>query len=103
MIHTDHAPDTLAIPYTGSHDSDVILSIRCQFGDLAKGKSTKRPIGRANTRMCLPMQSSVQMFSPQRPVGQQMASSNLWPAIGGAYRDRTDDPLLAKQVLSQLS
>ena len=23
--------------------------------------------------------------------------------IGGAYRDRTDDPLLAKQVLSQLS
>lgn len=24
-------------------------------------------------------------------------------AIGGAYRDRTDDPLLAKQVLSQLS
>jgi len=22
---------------------------------------------------------------------------------GGAYRDRTDDPLLAKQVLSQLS
>ena len=24
-------------------------------------------------------------------------------ALGGAYRDRTDDPLLAKQVLSQLS
>jgi len=24
-------------------------------------------------------------------------------ASGGAYRDRTDDPLLAKQVLSQLS
>ena len=23
--------------------------------------------------------------------------------FGGAYRDRTDDPLLAKQVLSQLS
>ena len=23
--------------------------------------------------------------------------------LGGAYRDRTDDPLLAKQVLSQLS
>ena len=23
--------------------------------------------------------------------------------IGGAYRDRTDDPLLAKQMLSQLS
>ena len=24
-------------------------------------------------------------------------------ALGGAYRDRTDDPLLAKQMLSQLS
>ena len=24
-------------------------------------------------------------------------------SYGGAYRDRTDDPLLAKQVLSQLS
>tara|TARA_B100000405_G_scaffold246384_1_gene179786 strand:- start:293 stop:454 length:162 start_codon:yes stop_codon:yes gene_type:complete len=23
--------------------------------------------------------------------------------VGGAYRDRTDDPLLAKQMLSQLS
>ena len=32
---------------------------------------------------------------------------NLFPHLpdlaGGAYRDRTDDPLLAKQVLSQLS
>ena len=26
-----------------------------------------------------------------------------WMNNGGAYRDRTDDPLLAKQVLSQLS
>ena len=26
-----------------------------------------------------------------------------WWNSGGAYRDRTDDPLLAKQVLSQLS
>ena len=25
------------------------------------------------------------------------------PIPGGAYRDRTDDPLLAKQMLSQLS
>jgi hypothetical protein len=32
---------------------------------------------------------------PHRPSGQ--------PGNGGAYRDRTDDPLLAKQVLSQLS
>ena len=27
----------------------------------------------------------------------------LYRKTGGAYRDRTDDPLLAKQVLSQLS
>ena len=26
-----------------------------------------------------------------------------YPALGGDERDRTDDPLLAKQVLSQLS
>ncbi len=58
--------------------------------------------------------------SPYRPE----AVGHVWPArlerngvsrdsvktnqpnrlpIGGAYRDRTDDPLLAKQVLSQLS
>ena len=28
---------------------------------------------------------------------------NVFPQHGGACRDRTDDPLLAKQVLSQLS
>ena len=34
------------------------------------------------------------------------AAGNRWVAVanvGGAGRDRTDDPLLAKQVLSQLS
>jgi hypothetical protein len=43
---------------------------------------------------------------PQR----RLVSLNLWYALhirfnetGGASRDRTDDPLLAKQVLSQLS
>ena len=35
----------------------------------------------------------------------KLASANLRLnlRVGGAYRDRTDDPLLAKQVLSQLS
>ncbi len=33
-----------------------------------------------------------------KPFGLTIKSRN-----GGAYRDRTDDPLLAKQVLSQLS
>ena len=29
--------------------------------------------------------------------------TSLYLGNGGAYRDRTDDPLLAKQMLSQLS
>ena len=37
-------------------------------------------------------------FSGYRP-----ADDLLDRKTGGAYRDRTDDPLLAKQVLSQLS
>ena len=43
-----------------------------------------RPIGRANTRSAC-------------------RSNRAGLGYGGAYRDRTDDPLLAKQVLSQLS
>jgi hypothetical protein len=35
-----------------------------------------------------------------KPLGLAMTSST---DAGGADRDRTDDPLLAKQVLSQLS
>ena len=35
--------------------------------------------------------------------GEITAHSIAQPITGGAYRDRTDDPLLAKQVLSQLS
>jgi hypothetical protein len=44
------------------------------------------------------------------PTGFQEAWNRIWFVSynrmnlpGGAYRDRTDDPLLAKQVLSQLS
>ncbi len=36
-----------------------------------------------------------------KPISKAAHSNRF--AIGGAYRDRTDDPLLAKQVLSQLS
>jgi hypothetical protein len=32
-----------------------------------------------------------------------LAANNLPRGFGGGRRDRTDDPLLAKQVLSQLS
>ena len=40
-------------------------------------------------------------FAPQR--GFQAVDDDLVEMIGGGCRDRTDDPLLAKQVLSQLS
>lgn len=36
-------------------------------------------------------------------VSLRMTASIPAPSNGGAGRDRTDDPLLAKQVLSQLS
>jgi hypothetical protein len=38
-------------------------------------------------------------YQPDRVANSQPTGSNF----GGAYRDRTDDPLLAKQMLSQLS
>ena len=41
-----------------------------------------------------------------RPIGRLKTKPVLNGQIGGnggAYRDRTDDPLLAKQMLSQLS
>jgi hypothetical protein len=37
------------------------------------------------------------------PKQDPFSSSLEFRLAGGAYRDRTDDPLLAKQVLSQLS
>ena len=41
--------------------------------------------------------------SPLEKYLQPAQLSSHKPTSGGAYRDRTDDPLLAKQVLSQLS
>jgi hypothetical protein len=35
--------------------------------------------------------------------GRAPAAHAQAASLGGAYRDRTDDPLLAKQMLSQLS
>jgi predicted RNA-binding protein (virulence factor B family) len=47
-------------------------------------------------------------FAHKHPVEPQKGSIGFSKAeakrgLGGAYRDRTDDPLLAKQMLSQLS
>ena len=46
------------------------------------------------------------MDSNHRPPAYQADALTCWaisPLFGGDNRDRTDDPLLAKQVLSQLS
>ena len=47
----------------------------------------------------------VQGFEPWTPWSQTRCATRLryTPNSGGGKRDRTDDPLLAKQVLSQLS
>ena len=64
----------------------LYLSKRCQM----------RPIGRSNTQNVLDGQIGIQKSRRPKITAQPKG-------IGGAYRDRTDDPLLAKQVLSQLS
>ena len=45
-----------------------------------------------------PLALALESFSGCRPPDDLLDRKT-----GGAYRDRTDDPLLAKQVLSQLS
>ena len=70
-----------------SNDTDVFLSIRCQFRApviLANDRGLRLKIRRSNTRNVL-----------------DDHASRLW--FGGAYRDRTDDLLNANQALSQLS
>ena len=41
--------------------------------------------------------------APPKSARKRKPVSSYLDTTGGAYRDRTDDPLLAKQVLSQLS
>ena len=43
------------------------------------------------------------LFHPQPPSAPANACRRQPQSLGGGERDRTDDPLLAKQVLSQLS
>jgi hypothetical protein len=44
-----------------------------------------------------------QRWPPLQLVRISIANSSLLLRVGGAYRDRTDDLMLAKQPLSQLS
>ena len=67
---------------------------------MSESKSDALPLGESPTNM-----ASRQGFEP-RPTVLETVMLPLTPArykYGGGKRDRTDDPLLAKQVLSQLS
>jgi hypothetical protein len=55
--------------------------------------------------LSIPAQGSISRLKPKRLNLKQtsLVERNLFQSDGGAERDRTVDPLLAKQVLSQLS
>ena len=56
------------------------------------------------TDVAYPLTRDPLSFHPGECLGAAAAMNAARQAqAGGAYRDRTDDPLLAKQVLSQLS
>ena len=69
-----------------SNDTDVFLSIRCQF---------RAPVILANDLDVHPLQDD------QTHKLCLMIMQVFW--FGGAYRDRTDDLLNANQALSRLS
>ena len=75
---------------TGSHQAHGRLAFRIvkeRYSDLEPGPSSEGP--RSRRRKARAIDSEVKPTTRHR--------------VGGAGRDRTDDPLLAKQVLSQLS
>ena len=66
------------------------------------------PLGRISMKlMCISLydvnSGEFVEFTLVRLDGQTAEGCLAIQSTGGAYRDRTDDPLLAKQVLSQLS
>ena len=71
--------------------------------DLKTHSQCQRGAKRANTRPCLRMAGTVFLIFCMACAGQIAPFEPRSGENGGAYRDRTDDPLLAKQVLSQLS
>ena len=70
------------------HGIDLKTHSQCQRS------AAKLPTGQC--RICF-------RFILENSVCTAPAKNRYAVASGGAYRDRTDDPLLAKQVLSQLS
>ena len=89
-------------------NADVFLSLRCQSRANPQSGWTRRPNPSDDGlddlfRFCC---EGCRIAGACRAKGAQTqkAIGEAKPkGFGGAYRDRTDDPLLAKQVLSQLS
>ncbi len=88
----------LRLPVTG-RDAD-----RHEAGQMAK--TTSRVFCSLNdVKLAMPVERTWRCLTSQtakRIIAMRLAI-RLKGKTGGAYRDRTDDPLLAKQVLSQLS
>ena len=75
------------------HETGVSLS--------RSNRRSKRTARISKTLMCnLSKRCQIIQDWMAKPKGSTIKSMSVF---GGAYRDRTDDPLLAKQVLSQLS
>lgn len=75
----------------------MYLSKRCQFVRL-DGEALES--ARRSNRSCGSVERVAPKVRDHKSIRDAITSE---ASYGGAYRDRTDDPLLAKQVLSQLS
>jgi hypothetical protein len=62
----------------------------------ARPEAVKKPVGQV-------LKTEPDLFPDRRHLIKWRRSGNSRMSFGGAERDRTVDPLLAKQVLSQLS
>ena len=79
-----------------------------RHGSIERRTALTKPIEPARHRLKNPFtMSKCRWTKPklrQNPPEGGKPCLHIWNVMdGGAYRDRTDDPLLAKQVLSQLS
>ena len=92
------------------HAADLLGHTHNLF-TLSNNRRTERPeheprAKQRNGKTCLPDEECLRSYHQAgAPKAGAQGAAHLCkvPSIGGGERDRTDDPLLAKQVLSQLS
>jgi hypothetical protein len=84
--------------------SGPVFSSQCQQNrqTLADRSPTRLQTFSSSLDDCVSVRSTVRSATAAEPSGSSARRNNCFCG-GGACRDRTDDPLLAKQVLSQLS